>query len=178
MPSHFRYIIKQSVTSDRALHQLQEFVRSDKTTSSMIRTTQAIDVIHGGVKSNALPEQAWAIVNHRVAVVSSVDEIKARDTELLRPLANKFNLTYQAFGNIISEEDASSSGTLTLGDLRHTSIEPAPFTPAGGGEDAAPYRLLSGTIKATYSAHRPCGDVGSIVVAPGMMTGNTGELSF
>lgn len=33
---------------------------------SLLRTTQAVDVIDGGVKSNALPELASAIVNHRI----------------------------------------------------------------------------------------------------------------
>lgn len=36
---------------------------------SLVGTTQAIDLIHGGVKSNALPERAWAVVNHRISVV-------------------------------------------------------------------------------------------------------------
>ena len=139
----------------------------------MIRTTQAIDVIHGGVKSNALPEQAWAIVNHRIAVVSSLDEIKARDIKLLESLAKTFNLTYEAFGKTISEEGAPSSGTLTLSDPDNLGLEPAPITPTGA--DAAPYHLLSGTIKATYNAHRSILNTSdAIVVAPGMMSGNTG----
>ena len=39
----------------------------DKTFKSLIGTTQAIDLIHGGVKTNALPEEAWAVVNNRIA---------------------------------------------------------------------------------------------------------------
>jgi len=35
---------------------------------SLAGTTQAIDMVQGGVKVNALPEQAWALVNHRIAV--------------------------------------------------------------------------------------------------------------
>jgi len=138
----------------------------------MIRTTQAIDVIHGGVKSNALPEQAWAIVNHRIAVVSSLNGIKARDTKLLESLAKTFNLTYEAFGKTISEEGAPSSGTLTLSE-NNLGLEPAPITPTGA--DAAPYHLLSGTIKATYNARRSIlNNTDTIIVAPGMMSGNTG----
>jgi Gly-Xaa carboxypeptidase len=40
--------------------------------SALISSTQAIDVVQGGVKSNALPEEAWAIINHRVATQRSV----------------------------------------------------------------------------------------------------------
>ena len=30
-------------------------------------TTQAVDIIRGGVKSNALQEKVFAVVNHRIA---------------------------------------------------------------------------------------------------------------
>jgi len=36
---------------------------------SLVTTTQAIDLIEGGVKSNALPELVWAVVNHRISVL-------------------------------------------------------------------------------------------------------------
>jgi Gly-Xaa carboxypeptidase len=172
MSSVLRDTIKHSATSDKALRRLQKYIQSDAVFSSIIRTTQAIDVVHRGVKSNALPEQAWAIVNHRIAVLSSVDEVKARDTELLESLAREFNLTYEAFGRRLSEEGIPSSGTLTLSD-EHSGLEPAPITPAGEGAEA--YRLLSGTIKATYNIHGSIeGDKSPIIVAPSMMSGNTG----
>jgi len=176
MPSEVRKTIKKSIKSSNALHKLQNIICSDPVISSIIQTTQAIDIIHGGVKSNALPEQAYAIVNHRVAVVSSLDEVKAHDTALLKDLAHKFNLTYNAFGSRISAEGAPSSGTLTLRDAYGDGLEPAPITPTG--EDAAPFQLLSGTIKAVYNSHRSIRDDSedSIVVAPSMMSGNTGTL--
>ncbi len=42
-----------------------------------IRTTTAATVIHGGTKSNVLPERASAIVNFRILPGESVDEIMA-----------------------------------------------------------------------------------------------------
>ena len=55
-------------------------------------TTQAVDVIHGGLKYNALPERAHAIINHRIAEDSSVVEtaasgILSADWEAQRELA-------------------------------------------------------------------------------------------
>lgn len=52
-------------------------------------------------------------------------------------------------------------------------LEPAPITPV----DEHPYELLSGTIKATYNKHRGRALRGEdeIVIAPGIMSGNTGE---
>ena len=89
----------------------------------------------------------------------------------MKHLARTFNLTYSAFGIQISEEGAPASGTLTLSEAFQIGFEPAPITPTG--VDAAPYQLLSGTIKATYNAHRSINDTDSVIVAPGLMTGNT-----
>ena len=89
----------------------------------------------------------------------------------MKHLAKTFNLTYSAFGAQISEEGAPASGTLTLSNAFQTGLEPAPITPTG--VDAAPYQLLSGTIKATYNAHRSINDADSIIVAPSIMSGNT-----
>jgi len=61
---------------------------------------------------------------------------------------------------------------LTLSDAYGGGLEPAPITPTG--KDAAPYLLFSGTIKATYNAHRSLvDDSESIIVAPSLMSGNT-----
>jgi Gly-Xaa carboxypeptidase len=57
------------VYSDKALKSLQSFILEDKELNSLVTTTQAIDLIGGGVKSNALPELAWAVVNRRISVL-------------------------------------------------------------------------------------------------------------
>jgi len=171
VPSDLRRIIKKSVYSDKALKSLQSFILEDKELNSLVTTTQAIDLIGGGVKSNALPELAWAVVNRRISVLGSVGGVQAHDTALLTHPAKTFNLTYSAFGAQISEEGAPASGTLTLSNAFQHGLEPAPVTPTGA--DAAPYQLLSGTIKATYNTHRSINDADSVIVAPGIMSGNT-----
>jgi Gly-Xaa carboxypeptidase len=47
-------------------------VFQDPMLKSLIGTTLAIDLINGGVKTNALPERAWAVVNHRIATERSI----------------------------------------------------------------------------------------------------------
>ncbi|KAJ6621352.1 hypothetical protein B0H10DRAFT_2163162 [Mycena sp. CBHHK59/15] len=172
MPPHLKKIIKRSTHSKGALRALEHVLFQDKMYRSLIGTTQAIDIIQGGVKSNALPEQAYALVNHRINTQSSVGETMAHDAALLKSLAHKFNLTYNAFGVAMSEEGAPAIGTLTLKDAYGTSLEPAPVSPISG-DASAPYQLLSGTIKATYNAHRSLTASDAISVAPGMSTGNT-----
>ncbi|OBZ74012.1 Carboxypeptidase S [Grifola frondosa] len=171
LSSYVRKAIKRSTKSDRALRTAEEALFADPVFKAFVGTTQAIDLIDGGVKTNALPELAWAVVNHRVATDSSVDVVKEHDTNLLKSLASDFNLSYTAFGTSVSTQDAPAYGTLTLSDAWGAALEPAPITPIGA--DAVPYQLLSGTIKAAYNAHRSLlGD--NIVVAPGIMSGNTG----
>lgn len=68
MPDKLRKLITHSTTSDRALRKLTEEISKNHLFRSLVGTTQAIDITHGGVKANALPEQAYAIVNHRIAV--------------------------------------------------------------------------------------------------------------
>ncbi|KAJ7224388.1 hypothetical protein GGX14DRAFT_650082 [Mycena pura] len=172
MPKPLKKLIQRSTHSSRALRKLEKILFEDPWISSLVGTTQAVDIIHGGVKSNALPEQAYALVNHRISTQSSVAETMAHDAALLVDLAERFNLSYSAFGKTISKEGAPTIGTLTLKDAYDTSLEPAPVSPISGAGSEA-YQLLSGTIKATYTAHRAIDDSSTITVAPGMSTGNT-----
>ena len=82
-------------------------------------------------------------------------------------------MTYTAFGSPLTEDGVPTKGTLTISDAYDNSLEPAPVSPSG--PDAAPFQLLSGSIKATYNVHRNIKlDVDSVIVAPGMMYANTG----
>jgi len=57
VPSILKRAIEKSADSERALHKVEELIFSDNEIKSIVGTTQAVDVIQGGVKSNALPEQ-------------------------------------------------------------------------------------------------------------------------
>ncbi|CAE6471865.1 unnamed protein product [Rhizoctonia solani] len=130
---------------------------------SLLRTTQATDLINGGVKANALPELASAVVNHRIRTDSSVSELKEAITSKLVPLADKFGLTLSSFGQ--TNVTAGKVGTLTLSDAWGTALDPAPITPTAGTEAAA-YKLLSGVIRHTRGDKKT-------VVSPAIMSGNT-----
>lgn len=104
---------------------------------------------------------------------SSVDEVEVRDTILLRHLADKFNLSFHAFGKDIQKTDGPTHGSLTLRDAFGTALEPAPVTPTD--EKAVAYQVLSGTIKSTFKEfRRGGGEFRDIVVIPGIMPANTG----
>ncbi|KAF7348691.1 Carboxypeptidase S [Mycena venus] len=173
IPLKLKRAILRAPKSKKALRAAEELLVQDKMFRAMVGTTQAVDIIRGGVKSNALPEQVAAVVNHRIATQSSVNATITRDAELVRELAARFNLSVTAYGELLTPaldaEAAATYGTLELS--APLAIEPAPITPSGRG--AAPYALLAGTIKATFNAARKDAKSKEIFVAPGIMSGNT-----
>ncbi|KAK3688714.1 hypothetical protein B0T22DRAFT_161211 [Podospora appendiculata] len=122
----------------------------------LMQTSQAVDVIAGGVKINALPESVTVKVNHRINVGDTAQLVYGRLTKLAGAVADKFNLTLHAFDGGKSEAPSS----ITLAASRN-AIPVAPVTPV----DEKPFEVLAGTIRALYGEE--------VVVTPGIMTGNT-----
>ncbi|EIW79241.1 carboxypeptidase S [Coniophora puteana RWD-64-598 SS2] len=163
--------ILRSENSDRALHAAEKVLFNNYLFKNMVGTTQAIDLIHGGVKVNALPEQVYAIVNHRISTESSVAVTQAHDRDLLYDFAQQFNLSYVAFGEQLTDDNLPTFGTLVVQNNHGDGLEPAPTTPTDA--DALPYRVLSGSIKAAYNSHRNIEGDDNVIVSPGIMSGNS-----
>lgn len=125
----------------------------------LMQTSQAVDVIFGGIKVNALPERASVVVDHRINVGETAQAVKDRLTALAGAVADRYNLTLHAFDG--KEESESEPSSITL-ERWGRELEVAPVTPAGGG---GPFSVLAGTVRAVYG--------GDVVVTPGIMTGNT-----
>ncbi|KAL2140428.1 hypothetical protein VTI28DRAFT_3811 [Corynascus sepedonium] len=120
----------------------------------LMQTSQAVDVISGGIKVNALPERVTAVVNHRINIGETPQVVKDRLAALAGEVARAHNLTLHAFDG---EEGPSS---VILSASSH-ELQVAPVTPA----DGAPFAVLAGTTRALYGEE--------VVVTPGIMTGNT-----
>ncbi|KAK5631130.1 hypothetical protein RRF57_006845 [Xylaria bambusicola] len=123
----------------------------------LFTTSLAVDIIGGGVKTNALPERTRVVVNHRVNVGEKVSTVQAKIAHLAHTVATKHNLTLQAFTD---EPEIPSSIKL----IAKETLEPAPVTPTTV-EGVTPYGVLSGTTRALYGE--------SMLIAPALMTGNT-----
>lgn len=70
IPWPLKEALKGSVYSDVALRVAEDLVfhlEGSELDRALLSTTQAVDLIQGGVKVNALPEQAEAVINHRIA---------------------------------------------------------------------------------------------------------------
>jgi Gly-Xaa carboxypeptidase len=123
----------------------------------LMQTSQAVDVISGGIKVNALPERATVVVNHRINIGETTQVVKDKLTSLAGEVAKKHNLSLHAFDG---EEEPSS---IILSPSTY-ELEVAPVTPADGSVKS-PFSVLAGTTRALYGKE--------VVVTPGIMTGNT-----
>ncbi|KAF2830316.1 vacuolar carboxypeptidase-like protein Cps1 [Ophiobolus disseminans] len=123
----------------------------------LFTSSVAVDIIHGGVKNNALPERTQITVNHRINVGSSSAVIRAHISALAADVARKYNLTLHAFNG------TESPSSITLSH-RDTLLEPAPVTPTAV-HGTTPFSILAGTTRALYGKE--------LLVSAGIMTGNT-----
>lgn len=139
----------------------------------LFQTSQAVDLIHGGNKVNALPEEAEAIVNYRLSAPHSVETVKQNAVAVLKPIASKFNLSLSAFEPGNTSDAATSTPLLTLST--EADLEPAPISSTD--VQNAVWNLFSGTIRQTFEdldIYR-----GKTVIPAGdVMTGNTDTKSY
>ncbi|XHG09366.1 hypothetical protein AWENTII_012430 [Aspergillus wentii] len=130
-----------------------------------LQTSQAADLIHGGVKTNALPEKISATVNYRVALHQTPDEIKQRAIAIISPILAKYNISLSAF-------PASTDGLPTINHLTLITLSkpllPAPVSPV----DNSVWSRFSGVTRSVFeSAPSLAGK--KVVVSGDVMTGNT-----
>ncbi|WWC91785.1 uncharacterized protein L201_006732 [Kwoniella dendrophila CBS 6074] len=146
---------------------------------SLLSTTQATDIIHGGLKVNALPESVKAIINHRINVLSNNEELQERLEKILLPIAKQYNLTLNGFnGKSIFKGSETSKIDLDLAYGYYTN--PAPHSPTTLDDPA--WNILAGTSRGVWASRKQVSQDGKIVelekgkdlvVAPYMSTGNT-----
>ncbi|KIJ20621.1 Merops: M20.UNA [Paxillus involutus ATCC 200175] len=167
-PASLKKLVHQSQTSDEKLRELGgRLLEFDPAFYALSGTTQAIDLVGGGVKVNALPESVWAVANHRIADHSSPAELMDRFTAVTAPVAAKHNMTLEAFGKLVGPK-GPSWGTIRLSDSFDSALVPAPVTPT---TESGPYELLSGTILSTLQTNLRTDDFPtSTVVSPGLST--------
>ncbi|KAG9031640.1 hypothetical protein FRB95_002449 [Tulasnella sp. JGI-2019a] len=186
LPDSFRQTILKAQKSDKSLKQMEKFIKSgdsewSRDATAILGTTQAVDLISGGVKVNALPEEAHAVINHRISTESSVRALEEEITSLFTQFTADRKLSLNAFGKDVHNNDASCSkasssfspiANVTISEAFGSALEPAPVTPMG----TEAWRVLSGTIRASYQDAEGAGK--DIVVGPMTLGGNTDTKSY
>ncbi|CCD23062.1 Gly-Xaa carboxypeptidase NDAI_0B00280 [Naumovozyma dairenensis CBS 421] len=137
-----RKVILQATKNKKKGKLLSKFLESMKPLRDLIRSTSAVDIIHGGVKANALPEDTTFLVNHRIDLHSSVNKTVEKDLKLAREIAEEYDYgLYLDDECIVPETDL---GYIELKPLR--PLEPAPMSPT----DGPVWDLLAGTIQNVF----------------------------
>ncbi|PYI02538.1 vacuolar carboxypeptidase Cps1 [Aspergillus sclerotiicarbonarius CBS 121057] len=135
----------------------------------ILQTSQAADIITGGVKSNALPEKISAVVNYRVALHQTPDLVKSRAVNIITPIIQKYNLSLTAFPED-DKVDPSLNNHLTLTTL-NGALSPAPVSPTDIHTDPV-WARFSGITRSVFESV-PSLDGKTVVVSGDIMTGNT-----
>ncbi|KAK4701729.1 Gly-Xaa carboxypeptidase, partial [Phenoliferia sp. Uapishka_3] len=133
-----------------------EMAESDETVRAFLGTTQAADLISGGVKVNALPEFTSATVNYRIDFLSSTEETFSRIEAILAPVVKSLNLTFSVKGS----HEAVSNSVVRLDIVPGSDLEPAPLTP----QEGSAWELMGSTVRHVWE---------DAVVAPSGMIANT-----
>ena len=162
MDSWLRKTIQKSLSSKSAAKKVAEYLSNDDIYKRyLMQTSQAVDLVNGGVKINALPEKVYAVINHRIAVESRTGDVREKIQTLLEDqILQKFSLSLDAWGDVSGNTSASAVGQVILEDFDEP-LEPSPVSPF----DSEAYKTFTGTIKQTFGE--------DYIVAPSLMTGNT-----
>ncbi|GAA5910995.1 hypothetical protein JCM6882_006742 [Rhodosporidiobolus microsporus] len=156
-----------SKSAARARQQLaQDFAALGSLERFQVQTSQAVDIVVGGVKVNALPELVVLVVNYRVDVASDTDAVKKRIVALVKPIAERFHLEVDGFGEHFSYASSGVSGGRL--DIRASVDHPAaPLSPT---ENNPIWDTFAGSIKHAFGHRFPDSD---LLVSPSLMLGNT-----
>ncbi|KAG9645427.1 putative vacuolar carboxypeptidase Cps1, partial [Aureobasidium melanogenum] len=108
-----------------------------------IQTTQAVDIINGGIKDNQLPEITRTIINYRVLPSDKIDDVLKAVADVLAPLANNFSIAVQGPG--YSQVDRGF-GVLNISSMN--VLQASPITPTE--PDVGIWNVFAGSIRQVF----------------------------
>lgn len=155
-----------------AQKRLVAYLDENLDTRFLIKTSQAVDMVLGGAKANALPEHAQVLVDHRIAVESSVDQVSHTILEHILDIAHQFDLGVIFENTWVREPSTHGYFNYTLKD----SLEPAPLSPVGGMS----WNVFGGALRYLYEdliGHTK-NENETFIMAPFLSTGNTDTKNY
>lgn len=147
-----------------------EYLNLDRILKYMVTTSQAVDIIGGGVKSNALPEHASVLVNHRIAIEESVASTRNKVVNQMMEAAEEYGLGLVVDGNELKPKTKQGHFVYTTSE----PLEPAPITPL---QDET-WNVYGGALRYLYEDLLFPHENKTYVVAPFISTGNTDTKSY
>ncbi|KIL92888.1 hypothetical protein FAVG1_04069 [Fusarium avenaceum] len=145
-----------------------EIIRLDPNAKFIVQTTQAVDIIRGGQKINAMPEVVTLGVNYRVAPQDSLDKVQRQFVKNIDAVVQKYNLSVNAYeGDEALADISSEKGYDYDGHLKLTAIRNSVTTPVSPTTGPI-WDIFSGTIQHSFAF-----EGGKVVPVGEIMTGNT-----
>lgn len=154
----------------RAQSNVIDYLNKDPSTKYLITTSQAIDIIKGGVKSNALPEHVSILVNHRISLEESVALTSEKILNQIYEVAHRFDLGIVCEGKELLKPTPN-------GYFNYSFVEPlelAPISPINGNS----WNVFGGSLKYLYEDLIFPEQDENFVIAPFIGTGNTDTKSY
>lgn len=135
-----------------------------------LQTSQAVDMIQGGVKINALPEAISVGIDYRIAQHDSIADIKNNIIRYAGSIAEKYGLDIRAFeeGAETVANDRKRKLFAYNGTVYLRQGESSPRTPVSPTEHSLIWDAFSATVQHVYSSYAK-----TVVPVGDIMNGNT-----
>ncbi|GMM29477.1 hypothetical protein DAMA08_022220 [Martiniozyma asiatica (nom. inval.)] len=169
LPEPLANAAKLARTSKKARDILLKYIDSDLMLKYNVRTTQAIDMIVGGDKANALPRKVEAIINHRIAHGETSDDVFAKLSKHAMWVSKKYGLGLSV--DDIQIFPATVNGEIKISTFR-SPLETAPVTAIN--DDI--WNTYTGLVRTFYEQEvfpEKFTTGKKMIISPGLMTGNT-----
>ncbi|CAH02878.1 Gly-Xaa carboxypeptidase [Kluyveromyces lactis] len=166
IPPKIKKAIVEAPKSEKQKNLVFRWLNVVKPLRDLFRTSQAVDIINGGIKANALPEVTSFLVNHRIDVTSSVKQTIDKDLAHADQVAKKYNLGLVRDGEVLIEK--TKDGYIEI--VSEKSLEPAPSSPT---KNSSVWDLFTGTIQDVFGTHILSKKNADLFVTTSMTTGNT-----
>lgn len=135
-----------------------------------VQTSQAVDVIQGGAKVNALPEHASILINHRIAMEELVASTADKVLEQIKQVAERYDLGVVFQGKEVREPTKNGYFNYSLVG----PIEPSPVTPVNDDE----WSVFGGVLRYLYEDLVFPGEEKVFTVSPFLLPANTDTRSY
>lgn len=147
-----------------------DYLSQELLTKYLVTTSQAIDIISGGAKDNALPEHVQVLINHRIAVEETVQSTYEKVLKDVKLVAAKYDLGLISEGKEILKPTEKGYFNYNL----KGSLEPAPVTPMY----SEVWNTFGGLLRYFYENLIYPEDDSLFVFAPFLSTGNTDTKNY
>lgn len=166
-----RYGMLNLETNKKANEKVVLNLSKNRSSKYMITTSQAIDVIHGGVKANALPESVAMLMNTRISLDSDVNETSQLILNKILRIAERFDLgVIDQFGVEIRPKTAN-------GLFNYSMKNPSNNAPVSPWLNSSVWDHFTGTMRYLYEDVVYPEIFGNgkppLIIAPGISTVNT-----